>query len=96
MIGDWLNADTSIEEIAAFAEKVYVKKDLSGFTGDSQFIQSEECARECFQSYEVPSANFTRGAHRHTTDDGEKERMNDEADFAFRQAWALCPIRPKL
>jgi hypothetical protein len=27
----------------------------------------------------------------HATDAGEKKRMNDAADFAFRQAWALCP-----
>jgi hypothetical protein len=27
----------------------------------------------------------------HAADDTEKQRMNEEADFAFRQAWALCP-----
>src|ERR1022692_1703681 len=34
MIGGWLKPDTTIEEVAAFAEKIHVKKDLSGFTGD--------------------------------------------------------------
>jgi len=29
------------------------------------------------------------------TDPLEKERMADAADFAFRQAWALCPYMPE-
>jgi len=41
MIGGWLKPDTTIEEVAAFAEKIHVKKDLSGFAGDPQFVQSE-------------------------------------------------------
>jgi hypothetical protein len=31
----------------------------------------------------------------HTTDAAEKQRMNAAADFAFRQAWALCPYSPE-
>ena len=41
MIGGWLNPDSSVAEVAAFAEKVYVKTDLSGFTGDRvEFVQN--------------------------------------------------------
>src|SRR5208283_3593463 len=39
MIGDWLNADTSVETLATFAEKVFIKKDFDGFTGDPRFVQ---------------------------------------------------------
>ncbi|HXP60816.1 MAG TPA: M56 family metallopeptidase, partial [Dongiaceae bacterium] len=38
MLGDWLNYDTSVAEVAAFAEKVYLKHDLGGFKGDPQFV----------------------------------------------------------
>ncbi|HEX5399903.1 MAG TPA: hypothetical protein VFY06_12740, partial [Verrucomicrobiae bacterium] len=38
MIGDWLNKDTSLDDVTAFVKKVYVKKDLSGFTGDKDFL----------------------------------------------------------
>jgi hypothetical protein len=31
----------------------------------------------------------------HATDATEKQRMNDAADFAFRQAWVLCPYSPE-
>jgi len=34
LIGGWLNNDTTIEQVAAFVEKTYVKHDLSGFKGD--------------------------------------------------------------
>jgi hypothetical protein len=41
MIGGWLKPDTTLEETAAFVEKIQVKKDLSGFAGDPQFVQNE-------------------------------------------------------
>jgi hypothetical protein len=31
----------------------------------------------------------------HAADADEKKRMNDAADFAFRQSWALCPYSPE-
>jgi hypothetical protein len=40
MIGDWLNDDTSVEKVAAFAKKTFGKQDFTGFTGDPRFIQN--------------------------------------------------------
>ena len=40
MIGDWLNDDTPVEQVAAFAKKTFGKQDFSGFTGDPRFIQN--------------------------------------------------------
>jgi thioredoxin-like negative regulator of GroEL len=31
----------------------------------------------------------------HAADTADKERMVRAADFAFRQAWALCPYSPE-
>ena len=31
----------------------------------------------------------------HAADAAEKQRMAGETDFAFRQAWALCPYSPE-
>ena len=61
MIGGWLKPDTTVEEIAAFAEKIYVKNDLSGFTGDPQFVQNEFWCK-IFPNCGVPSPGFTPGA----------------------------------
>jgi hypothetical protein len=90
MIGGWLKPDTTIEEVAAFAEKIHVKKDFSGFVGDPQFVQSEYWS-ENFSKLRSSIGGLYAWRARHAANDGEKKRMNDAADFAFRQAWALCP-----
>jgi hypothetical protein len=90
MIGGWLKPDTTIEEVAAFAEKIHVKKDLSGFAGDPQFVQSEYWS-ENFSKLRSSIGGLYAWRARNSHDDAEKKRMNDAADFAFRQAWALCP-----
>ena len=41
MIGNWLTEDTSVKTVADFAEKIYARKDLSGFTGDPAFIHDD-------------------------------------------------------
>jgi hypothetical protein len=94
MIGDWLNTDTSVEDVAAFAEKVYVKKDFNGFKGDLRFIQSSD-SQKMFSKECSSIAGLYAWRAQHATDAAEKKRMNDAADFAFRQAWALCPYSPE-
>jgi hypothetical protein len=90
MIGGWLKPDTTIGEVAAFAEKIHVKRDLSGFAGDPQFVQSEYWC-ENFSKLRSAIGGLYAWRARQTADAAEKKRMNDAADFAFRQAWALCP-----
>jgi hypothetical protein len=90
MIGGWLKPDTTVEAAAAFAEKIHVKKDLSGFSGDPQFVQNE-CWCKTFSKLRSSIGGLYAWRAQHATDAGEKKRMNDAADFAFRQAWALCP-----
>jgi hypothetical protein len=94
MIGDWLNTDTSVETVAGFAEKVYVKKDFNGFQGDRRFIQSSD-SQKMFSKERNSIAGLYAWRAQHATDTAEKKRMNDAADFAFRQAWALCPYSPE-
>jgi hypothetical protein len=90
MIGGWLKPDTTIGEVAAFAEKIHVKKDLSGFAGDPQFVQSAD-AQKMFSKLRSSIGGLYAWRAQHATDVLEKERMNAAADFAFRQAFALCP-----
>ena len=95
MIGGWLKPDTTVEEVAAFAEKIHVKKDLSGFAGDPQFVQSEYwCAN--FSKLRSSIGGLYAWHARQTKNAAERKRMNDAADFAFRQAWALCPYSPEV
>jgi thioredoxin-like negative regulator of GroEL len=94
MIGGWLNHATPVKEVADFAEKVHVKKDLNGFTGDPQFVQNEYSSK-MFSKLRSSIAGLYAWRAQHADHAGEKERMNDAADFAFRQAWALCPDSPE-
>ena len=94
MVGDWLNPGASVEEVAAFAEKIYVKKDFNGFQGDPRFIQSSD-SQKMFSKLRSSIAGLYAWRAQHTTDTLEKKRMNDAADFAFRQAFALCPYSPE-
>jgi hypothetical protein len=101
MIGDWLTEETSVKTVAEFVNKVYVRKDLGGFTGDPAFVQNEE-ARKVFGKLrssiaglyawrlgalqEVPAvADYTAKTPE------ERQRVAAAADFAFRQAFALYP-----
>jgi hypothetical protein len=94
MIGGWLDTDTTIGEIATFAEKVYVKNDLSGFNGDPRFIRGAD-AQKMFSKLRSSLGGLYAWRALHATSADEKERMNAEADFAFRQAFALCPYSPE-
>jgi len=94
MIGDWLNDDTPVEQVAAFARKTFGKQDFSGFTGDPRFIQNAYSHR-MFSKLRCSIAGIYAWRLKQATDASEKERMAREADFAFRQAWALCPYSPE-
>ena len=94
MIGDWLNDDTPVEQVAAFAKKTFGKQDFTGFTGDPRFIQNAY-SHQMFSKLRCSIAGLYAWRMNHATDASEKERMAREADFAFRQAWALCPDSPE-
>ena len=90
MIGDWLTDDTSVDKIAAFAKKTFGKQDFNGFTGDRRFIQNAYSHR-MFSKLRSSLAGLYAWRMQHATGATEKDRMAREADFSFRQAWALCP-----
>ena len=94
MIGDWLNDDTPVADIAAFVEKSYAQKDLSGFKGDLRFIQSPD-SQKIFSKLRSSIAGLYAWRVNHPAGTEDKERMAHEADFAFRQAWVLCPYSPE-
>jgi hypothetical protein len=83
MIGDWLTEATSVQAVADFVEKVYVRKDLGGFHGDPRFIQNAY-AQKFFSKLRSSLGGLYTWRMNHAADAAEKERMAREADFAFR------------
>ncbi len=90
MIGDWLKEDTSVREIGAFVEKVYLRHDFSSFTGDTNFV-GNAYSQLMFAKDRSSIAGLYAWRSKHAIDFQDTVRMNQEADFAFRQAWAICP-----
>ena len=94
MVGDWLNYDTPVADVAAFAEKVYGAQNLAGFTGDPLFIR-DTWAQKAFSKLRSSIGGVYAWRATNTKDPAEQQRMTKEADFAFRQAFVLCPISPE-
>jgi hypothetical protein len=90
MIGDWLTPGTAVQAVADFVEKTYLRKDLGGFKGDPRFVQNDYATRS-FSHWRASIAGMYAWRAEHAAGDSERGRMAGEADFAFSQAWALCP-----
>lgn len=84
-----------MQDVATFAEKVYLKHDFSGFTGDTNFVENAYSQR-MFSKDRSSIAGLYAWRARHTHNAEEKARMKKAADFAFRQSWALCPYSPEV
>ncbi|HWX18698.1 MAG TPA: M56 family metallopeptidase [Candidatus Binatia bacterium] len=95
MIGGWLNYDTPVSEVAAFAGKAYGDHDLSGFAGDPLFVQ-DSWSEKAFSKERSSIGGLYAWRANDSKDPAEKQRMTKEADFAFRQAFALCPTSPEV
>jgi hypothetical protein len=94
MIGGWLQEETSVGEIAAFVRKTFGRRNFKDFKGDPRFIRNAH-AHKMFARLRVSQAGLYAWHRQQAADATEKERMTREADFALRQAWALCPYLPE-
>ena len=96
MIGDWLTYDTPVKDVAAFVDKIYLKRDFSEFQGDRRFVEDTDTRQQqrIFSNLRNAIGGLYAWRAEHTTDPAEKARMVREADFAFRQALALWPFSP--
>ena len=106
MIGNWLTEETSVKAVADFANKVYVRKDLRGFTGDPGFVQNDFAMKTFSKlrgsiaglyAWRIGALNGVPAPAESTAKSlQERQRMAAAADFAFRQAFAFCPYSPEV
>jgi tetratricopeptide (TPR) repeat protein len=107
IIGDWLKEGTSVAEICERAEKVFAGKEFGRYGGDPKFLANDYCCRKfsklrasiggvyAWRANQLNVAPGTALANRANRYQAEADRMTKEADFAFRQAYALCPYSPE-
>jgi tetratricopeptide (TPR) repeat protein len=101
LIGNWITYDTSVQEIADFAEKLYVQNNYSGFTGNRKFIRDED-AQKSFSKLRSSIAGVYAWRlgqqcppeYRQKTE-ASTQALIRETDFAFKQSFAFCPYSPE-
>jgi len=94
MLGDWLKPGTSVTDVCAFARTVYVNKDLSHFRGDQRYVGNEYACKS-FSKLRSSIAGVYNWRLDNKTDGSDKARLLAETDYAYRQAFALCPYSPE-
>jgi hypothetical protein len=94
MLGGWLDDKTSLKDVCNFAEKYGDGRHLEGYPGDKSFAGNAE-ARKCFSKLRSAQAGLYAWRAQQSNDPDERERMNQAADIAFRQSYAICPCSPE-
>ncbi len=93
-IGNGIVETSSIRELCAFCEKVYLRKDLASFKGDPAFAKSKE-TQKAFSKLRSSLGGLYAWHFEKDKNADDKQRMKKAADLAFRQAFALCPYSPE-
>ena len=100
-IGNLLNEGTSVSDLVAAVEQVYVRHDLQGFTADPAFVENHY-AKAMLSKMRTSIAGIF--AWRLTTNspaeyqpktDAARQALMQQTDLAFRQGFALCPYSPE-
>jgi tetratricopeptide (TPR) repeat protein len=96
-IGNWITYDTTVKQICDWAEDVYLRHDLSHFTGDPRFIRDDD-GQKAFSKLRSSIASSIyqwRSRPQNSRSATERPRVTKEAEFAFKQAFAYCPFSPE-
>jgi tetratricopeptide (TPR) repeat protein len=100
-IGDWITYDTTVQQIADFAEEVYLHGNFSGFKGDRKFVRDDD-GQKAFSKLRSSQAGVYAWRlnsqclpeYRQKTEAAQMALIR-ETDFAFKQAFAFCPYSPE-
>ena len=108
LCGNWINYDTSVQQIADFVERTYIHNNYKGYTGDRAFVRDDD-AQKAFSKLRSSQAGmyawrcFPRGPQNPGGCPPEflqksaatQNALVRETDFAFKQAFAFCPYSPE-
>jgi hypothetical protein len=93
-VGNWSNETNSIRELCSFCEKIYLRKELSGFKGDTGFAKNPE-AQKTFSKLRSSIGGLYAWHFENDKNIDDKERMKKATNIAYRQAFILCPYSPE-
>ena len=95
LIGNWITYDTPVKEITDWVEKVYLRRNFQGFTGDRKFVRDDQAQKSFSKLRSSIGGVYNWRILNSKAATAERQRMLKEADFAFRQAFAFCPYSPE-
>ena len=93
-VGGWSNETNSIRELCSFCEKIYLRKELSGFKGDTGFAKNQD-AQKAFSKLRSSIGGLYAWHFENDKNADDKQRMKKATDIAYRQAFVLCPYSPE-
>jgi tetratricopeptide (TPR) repeat protein len=102
LCGNWITYDTSVQDIANFVERTYIRNNYKGYTGDHAFVRDDD-AQKAFSKLRSSQAGMYAWRcalpgstppcpqeYRQKTPASQAALMR-ETEFAFKQAFAYCP-----
>ena len=95
LIGNWLTYDTTISNICAFSEKLYLRRDFRDFHGDPKFIRDDD-AQKNFSRLRSAQAGVYAWRMQHARTTNEMALMTKETVFAYKLAFAYCPFNTEV
>jgi hypothetical protein len=93
-LGQWLTAETPVKQVCDFAEAVFKNKELGDYQVDERFVRNAYACKT-YSKLRSSIAGVYAWRYKETKSPEEKKRLARAADFAFRQAFALCPYSPE-
>jgi hypothetical protein len=106
LCGDWIDYNTTVQQIAEFVDRTYITNNYSGYTGDRAFVRDDD-AQKAFSKLRSSQAGMYAWRcglpgslpicppeYRQKTEAGQNSLIR-ETDFAFKQAFAFCPYSPE-
>ena len=91
LIGNWITYDTSIQDIVAWVERVYQRRDFTGFKGDRKFVRDDQAQKVFSKLRNAIAGIYSYRLTSMAKPGAEHQRLAREAEFALRQAFAFCP-----
>ena len=95
-IGDWIQYDTPVSEVADFAIRTYQRRDLRDFKGDPKFVRDRQAQKAFSKLRNAQGKSIYGWRAQRALDKPELQQLYlREAEYALKQAFALCPYSPE-
>ena len=94
LIGDSIKQRTSVAELCAWTEKVFLDPAAHAFNGDRAYVQDAQAPQYWSQCRSAIAGYYEWWSR--NSEKSQSEGLAKEADFAYRQSVGLSPYNPRV